>query len=79
MKVYKLRNKKTGLYWLGGGYMSRLWGPKGKQYGRISDLKNSLHQTTFKEWRGYIRPPNEDLEIEVYMLVHSETMPYEDV
>lgn len=42
MKVYRLRNLVTGLYWKGYSLYGARWGPQGRQYKRLTDLKNSL-------------------------------------
>lgn len=42
-KVYKIRDKETGLYAMGGSNTSSLWSKTGKTYSNIGHLKNHLH------------------------------------
>jgi hypothetical protein len=45
MKIYKIRNKKTGLFSMGGGqtpYHSRLWSKQGKSWNTLNHVKLHL-------------------------------------
>ena len=77
--MYRLRSKETGQYWLGGGYLSSHWGPKGKFFRRMTDIKNSFSWGMKRSYQDNWPTEGSELEIEVYELVHKETLPYESV
>ena len=74
--MYKLRSKQTGLYWLGGGYLSRHWGPQGKLFRRMADLKNSFNWSMRRPWQKNWPEEESELEVEVYDVVLKEVKPY---
>jgi hypothetical protein len=51
-KVYKIRNKETGLFSKGGSYSKDIWTKEGKSWSNIWHLKNHLNQ--FLDWNGNI-------------------------
>ncbi len=75
--MFKLRSKQTGLYWLGGGYLSRHWGPRGKLFRRMVDLKNSFSWGMKRSYHRNWPEEGSELELEVYELTLVETRPYQ--
>lgn len=61
-KIYKIRDKKTGLFSRGGSYGHGVWSKTGKSWGNIGHIKNHLNQYIDRgaKARDY---PYEDAEI----------------
>ncbi len=62
MKLYKIRNKDTGEYALGGTSLNR-WSKGEKTWSNIGHIKNHLHGFDFEKYNPYINA--EIIEIEL--------------
>lgn len=51
-KVYKIRNKETGLFSKGGNYGQDIWTKEVKSWSNIGHVKN--HLNLFVDWKGNI-------------------------
>ena len=74
MRLYKLRHRITRLYWTGGGYFSRQWGPKGKLYARMADLHTSIRTAGRRGNQEPYTPEN--YEVEIYEATLVDTVDY---
>ena len=61
-KVFKIRNKETGLFSRGGTKPANIWSKEGKSWTNIGHLKNHLNQFT-QGWHPYHNAEIVEVEI----------------